>query len=744
MKFSFFITFTLFALLNSNIGFGQTTNWENITLSQYNGHTITLGEIVKTDQLPKLFIYFSPSCPPCDKIYTESFLSFIAHLEGDVHFVAKLSPKNHSTKEEFNNIYKFPNSKLLFDEKGELLRLFSSSPRWPLIATLKRDGEKSVLKTKQLWDLKKAKQLQSKITKMLQSDHNGAAATEASTTKIKSPSLFPDFFDNNDDEKPIQVIENNDAIVFTLEAPKTATVGEKIRISYTINRDIKNLDIKSFPGFTLLGGPYTSSSMQMNTEQGKTIIKKEYTYSYILMPQNAGISIIPKASAIIDGKTFYSNCANMHIISASSKESITNPAISIQTIPDDNLFLELSVSQNEAFIQEPILATIKLYSKENISGLNKFKEPDLNQFLKYNLPISSRVIFKKEQINGQVYNSAKLREILLYPQLSGEHNVQGAELECSIRVQDKQKRKSFFDDFFENNFQTIKKTIKTKDETIIIKNFPDKKPKDFAYLCGTNLKLTGKIETSRIKLNSPFTYEITLSGNGNLKFVEAPELKLPKGIKLMDVQAQNDLGYSSEGISGSRTFIYTIVPEQSGSYIIPPTSLSYFNVSMEKYESISIPSTLFNVNTTDASHEIIHFQENTLKFDKVGIPKDRSNTIIVLDISSSMLAQDILPNRMDATIAAANDFLISQREASGLVLFAKHGKAQCSLTTNINNLQDSLKVAPETNLIDGTAIGMGLSVAISMLKDEKAERKNIILLSNGDNNSGSITEKNGC
>mgnify|MGYP001304329559 CR=1 FL=1 len=113
--------------------------------------------------------------------------------------------------------------------------------------------------------------------------------------------------------------------------------------------------------------------------------------------------------------------------------------------------------------------------------------------------------------------------------------------------------------------------------------------------------------------------------------------------------------------------------------------------------------------------------------------------VLAMDISGSMLAQDLKPDRLEASKNVAMDF-ISKRinDRIGLVIFAGESFTQCPLTTDHNVLINLFKDVKSGMIDDGTAIGMGLATAVNRLKDSKAMSKVIILLTDGVNNSGMV------
>ena len=113
--------------------------------------------------------------------------------------------------------------------------------------------------------------------------------------------------------------------------------------------------------------------------------------------------------------------------------------------------------------------------------------------------------------------------------------------------------------------------------------------------------------------------------------------------------------------------------------------------------------------------------------------------VTVLDISSSMLAEDLKPNRLEAAKNVASAFIAGRpNDNIGLVVFSAESFTQCPLTTDHAVLLNLLGSVKSGIIEDGTAIGLGLANAVSRIKDSKAKSKVIILLTDGTNNRGDI------
>lgn len=127
--------------------------------------------------------------------------------------------------------------------------------------------------------------------------------------------------------------------------------------------------------------------------------------------------------------------------------------------------------------------------------------------------------------------------------------------------------------------------------------------------------------------------------------------------------------------------------------------------------------------------------EEFSKVDTEGI-----DIVMAMDVSTSMLARDLTPDRISAAKDIAIEF-ISQRPSDrmGIVVFAGESFTQCPLTTDRATLINLMKEVQTDIIEDGTAIGNGLATAVARIKDSDAKSRVVILLTDGVNNSGEVS-----
>ncbi len=134
---------------------------------------------------------------------------------------------------------------------------------------------------------------------------------------------------------------------------------------------------------------------------------------------------------------------------------------------------------------------------------------------------------------------------------------------------------------------------------------------------------------------------------------------------------------------------------------------------------------------------VIALARPQLNLTEQSIKAEGVDIVLAMDLSSSMLAQDFRPNRLEVSKRVAREFVDNRPyDRLGLVVFAGEAFTQTPLTTDRRIVDDYLAGLQAGALDDGTAIGMGLATAVNRLKDSEANSKVIILLTDGVNNTG--------
>ena len=189
--------------------------------------------------------------------------------------------------------------------------------------------------------------------------------------------------------------------------------------------------------------------------------------------------------------------------------------------------------------------------------------------------------------------------------------------------------------------------------------------------------------------------------------------------------------------------------------IVPPLALFFFKTNKNRTSSFKISSTSdFSIGLKSRIYPVLDiFKLLTITIIIIALarPQEISNSVrtktssgidivIAVDISSSMLAQDLKPNRLEALKSVAAEFINDRKnDRIGLVIYAGESYTKTPVTSDEKLILSSLQDIVFDGVIqDGTAIGMGLATSVNRLKDSKAKSKVIILFTDGVNNTGVI------
>jgi hypothetical protein len=387
------------------------------------------------------------------------------------------------------------------------------------------------------------------------------------------------------------------------EYPAVVNTGEQFTVMWTVNSGGGEFTAPSFSSFYKLMGPQTSYSSSTQIINGKMSNQISYSYVYYLQAVKEGIHVIAPATFTLKNKTYSSDSLHIEVIGTNSQK--TN-APSGTNIPDDNsevessgrnLFINLSVNRRDVFLGEPVTATVKIYSRVNIAGINEIRYPSFNSFLKSDIETPPLTSLRQENVNGTIYGSGVIQQFLLYPQITGEINIDPVQISVLIQQKTGTQTDPFFGDFF-SSYQTVPKAVASQPIKIKVKPLPGVQPADFSGVVG-KIELKASINKESVNVNDAINFKIVVSGTGNLKIASSPVLKLSPDVEVFDPKISEILKNGVNGTSGQKSFEYLLIPRHYGDFTIPPVTYSFFNISTGRYEKLTTEEFHFTAKKTN-------------------------------------------------------------------------------------------------------------------------------------------------
>lgn len=380
-------------------------------------------------------------------------------------------------------------------------------------------------------------------------------------------------------------------------------LNERLRIEFSINKQGgDNFTPPKFRDFQVVAGP--SQSVSQSWINGKVSFSQSYTY--ILKPKRKGELIIDAASIEINGTTIDSRLIKVVVLDPIDiPENPNDP----EYIAQQNIHLVAEVSKGNPYVGEGIYVEYRLYVSENVSvyDTSVTEAPQYNGFWNQEIKIDGYPV-KMGKYNGEDYRYIVLQKALLIPTKTGNLTIDPMKMDIVIGVPTG--RADFFGNVITKN---ITKEFASPKKTINPKSLPfDGKPDNFTGAVGDftfNVTLSKEV----LKANESSQIKIDVSGKGNLKLFELPTIETPAELEKYQPERKENVRISADGISGSVSDMYTIVPQFKGKYKIPKVAFSYFNPKEEKYKTIYtedmyvdvlVGKELVSPNNTDSSNTI--------------------------------------------------------------------------------------------------------------------------------------------
>ena len=394
-------------------------------------------------------------------------------------------------------------------------------------------------------------------------------------------------------------------VSFSASAPNAVPNGQPFQLVYSVNSSAKDLRIPEISDFDIIAGPFQSKSSSTQIVNGNISSSTTVRYTYTLLPKNEGTFSISPATIIVDKQKYTSNALTIKVLPAEedvqpqqNSSQSQGQVSSSQSITNENLFLRTIVSRSNVYEQEVVLVTYKIYTRVDLVNITNVKFPDFKGFLMQEIDLPKDKQFSLENYNGRNYNTITLRQILLYPQHSGEIDIEKMTCDAIVRVRNVSSRpRSIFDDFFDS-YQEVQKPLVAPSKTIEVTPLPSAKPASFSGAVGS-LKMSSSISKTEMSANESVTIKLKISGNGNLKLIKNPEVKFPSDFEVYEPKVENNFSNTTAGVSGTKTIEYLAIPRFGGTYTIPSIKFSYFDINEKKYITLSSEEYTLNVQKSN-------------------------------------------------------------------------------------------------------------------------------------------------
>jgi hypothetical protein len=258
-------------------------------------------------------------------------------------------------------------------------------------------------------------------------------------------------------------------------------------------------------------------------------------------------------------------------------------------VAPEDLFVTATTSKPRVYVNEPVIVEYRIFTRVDVDGYNVTRQPGTAGFWVEELADPQARV---EQVvrNGLQYASTVVRRLALFPTSAGTKTLEPLTLETRVRVQ--RRPRSLFGDPFGDIFGGNLFVGSSSVEIEVVPLPEAGRPDTFNGLVG-QFEISASIDRTRADTNDALTYRLEVSGTGNIRTLSELELGFPSDFEVYPPDVSERVEPTADGVLGSKTFEYVLVPRAPGQVTIPAVELTYFDIGANAYTvAASDPITL--------------------------------------------------------------------------------------------------------------------------------------------------------
>lgn len=400
----------------------------------------------------------------------------------------------------------------------------------------------------------------------------------------------------------------------TTQAPSSIPAGTKFMVQFSVDDRCSDFRGPSFKGLSALSGPNQGTSQSMSIINGRRTSSFTTTFSYLVVGEKEGTYTVGAASCVVDGKKVSSEPFTIKVTKADPNQQSNSQQRGYHqqrqgyaqeqppTIDEHSLFAKAVLNKSNPYRGEQVIVSYRIYTQVSLQQYQIDKLPGNKGFWAEDLSDNrSEVKQWEETIDGKRYLVAEIRRGALFAQEDGKLSIEPLDLDVLAMVPRQRRRTGtiwdLFDDPFFNSAQAIEKHLRTPKLNVNVRPLPAA-PEGFSGGVG-NFNIKGDVDTRKVKANEAITYKITVSGSGNLMLIDNPTIAFPSAFEVYDPEVATNLNKSDNGVSGSKSFEWVLIPRSEGNYSLPELQFIYFDPATNSYVTRTLPAIDIEVEKGD-------------------------------------------------------------------------------------------------------------------------------------------------
>jgi len=371
-------------------------------------------------------------------------------------------------------------------------------------------------------------------------------------------------------------------------------LGEQLRLTVTVQGtnigSVPRPSLPELPDFTNLGST-SSQSTNISLVGGRMTQEQTVSFIYTLAPRQEGELTIGPCRLDFKGTTYQTQPITITVTKESQAPPRASPGPADPFGWDpfgsrrepagrvrDEIHLAAYADRTNVFQGEQVNVTFTLYTRRQLADVKLADVPTFNGFWVENLFDAKEVKYSNREYQGRTYSAAPLKRVALFPTRSGSLLVS----EMKLAGQAVSSGGFFFQSA--EPFEVSSSRI-----TIEVKPLPETgKPESFCGGVGRFDVSAGLSSDSSVS-GQPVNLTVAVSGSGNLRLIGPPRVPAVPGLRVLNPETKDKISESSGKLSGSRSFVYPVMPQSDGRHVIPALELGFFDPATGAYYARTTP-----------------------------------------------------------------------------------------------------------------------------------------------------------
>jgi hypothetical protein len=368
----------------------------------------------------------------------------------------------------------------------------------------------------------------------------------------------------------------------------TVGLGEQFQLDLLVQGEgmasVPRPALPPLPDFNVLGSS-SSQSTNISIINGQMRKQASVDFVYVLSAKKLGRLVIPPCKLTYEGREYASQPVEITVVQAPQGQAQPMPAApgararGADVPVEGNLFLLATPSRRSVFVGEPVTLDVALYSRLRVTNGGWAEVPAFDGFWAEKVYDADRFDFQRRTYEGKAYDVARLKTVALSPISPGDVTVKPLVFNAVVL----QSSRDFFDMLgTQQNVRVVSKPI-----TIQVLPLPESgKPAEFTGGVG-RFTLSAGLDRATTSGSEPVNLSVRITGSGNVRLIEKPTLPAIPGLRILDPEVKDDVRAAADGVRGTKTFRYPIIPQADGKYVIAPVRIAYFDPQARAYRTLS-------------------------------------------------------------------------------------------------------------------------------------------------------------